>query len=256
MADTRVGGDMKKINDLIYKIGGIAAVLAAALFRRNWGSEYLLLRVMGLFQDSPEAAPIRAADWFALIRDNPFLGLVLLNFFDLVNYLIVAVIYVALFRVLYEKFKGVMVLALVLGVLGVGTYFASNVTFSMMNLSAQHGAAASPEEAAMYINAGEAVLAVNNPGRMFNGTGIYSALFFVFAGGLIFSIAMLKSGLFTTWSALSGILANGIGLTYFIILPTIPALAALPHIFSAIFLIFWYVLIARKLFKLYKGEQE
>jgi hypothetical protein len=51
---------------------------------------------------------------------------------------------------------------------------------------------------------------------------------------------------------MTGILANGIGLCYFITVGFLPAFYWLPHPISAPFRVVWYFLIALRLFRLAK----
>ncbi len=73
----------------LYRTGAIAAILAALLFRRNIRAEVSLFTGV-------EAIPTTIADWYALLQSNPFVGLSLLAFFDLLNYALVGVIFLAL----------------------------------------------------------------------------------------------------------------------------------------------------------------
>ena len=61
---------------LLYKIGAIAALVAAVLFRHNIGAE------LSLFMGS---APQSVAEWYALLQTSPIIGLAYLAVFDLVN---------------------------------------------------------------------------------------------------------------------------------------------------------------------------
>jgi hypothetical protein len=108
----------------------------------------------------------------------------------------------------------------------------------------------------MFLAAGEALLAINNPGAIYQGTGIYTSLFLVLLAGLIISIVMLRNGIFSRATAYTGVLANGFGLSYFIALAFVPTIYALPTILSAPFRVVWYVLIARKLFQLSSASSE
>ena len=47
----------------IYKVGGVAALIAVFLFRRNIGSEVNLFRILGLIDFTP---PVTATEWFTL----------------------------------------------------------------------------------------------------------------------------------------------------------------------------------------------
>jgi hypothetical protein len=67
------------------------------------------------------------------------------------------------------------------------------------------------------------------------------------------SVVMLRSTVFSKLTDVSGILANGFGLGYFIVLPFAPTILALPFVLSAPFRVMWYSLIARIFFKVGKA---
>ncbi|MCB0257808.1 MAG: hypothetical protein KDI55_29125, partial [Anaerolineae bacterium] len=98
--------------------------------------------------------------------------------------------------------------------------------------------------------AGEALLAANNPDGIYQGAGIYISLFLVLLAGLIISVVMWRSSVFGKAAAITGLLANGIGMCYFVTLALLPSIYWLPHPISAPFRVIWYFLIALRLFKL------
>jgi hypothetical protein len=147
-----------------------------------------------------------------------------------------------------------MVIATASGIVGISVYFASNQALTMLALSERYAAATSDLQRSMYLAAGEALLAINNPGAMFQGSGIYVSLFLVLLAGLIISIVMLRSDVFSKATAITGILANGIGIGYFIGLAFAWELYWLPIPISAPFRVIWYFLIALRLFKLGKVQ--
>ncbi len=119
----------------------------------------------------------------------------------------------------------------------------------------------------MLLAAGEALLAVHNPGSIYQGTGIYSSLLLVLLAGLIISVVMLRSsmrssmrssvrsnGIFSRTTGYVGILANASGLGYFVLLVFAPALVAVPFVISGPFRVLWYILIALGLLRLARGE--
>ena len=95
----------------LYILGGIAALLAVIFFRRNFGVELVQFRGFGIFSGVPAEAPIRAGDWFTLLKTNPIIGLVLLGLIDLVNYALVGLIFLALFGALVKNNKSAVVVA-------------------------------------------------------------------------------------------------------------------------------------------------
>lgn len=203
----------------------------------------------------PSTMPISATEWFALLHSNPFVGLVLLEVFDLVEYTLVGLMFVALCVALWQSNRTTMLLATTCGLIGIAAYFASNQAFAMFSLSERYTAATTDVQRAMFLAAGESLLAIQNPGVLHQGTGIYASLFLVLLAGLLISIVMLQSSTFSKTAAWMGILANGVGLTYYFVLPFAPALLVLPFVISAPFRVIWYFLIARKLLQLAKSEQ-
>lgn len=241
----------------LYRIGGVAALLAAIVFRRNWAAEYSLLRNTGVISSGPTESPISAIDWFALLQAQPFLGLILLDVVDIINIALVGLIYFALYGALRRVSKSWMALATTLGFVGMAVYFASNKAFAMLTLSHRYAAATTDAQRAMFLAAGEALLAINYLGSLYQGAGHYLSLFLVTIAGLIISIVMLRSSIFGRGMAWVGIVAHSFGLLFFVslalaplMLALAPVLLAIPPSLSAPFLLVWYILIALRLFRL------
>ena len=239
----------------LYIAAGIAAVIAVLVFRRYFSVELMQFKGFGLFT-VPEIWPASALDWFVLFQGNRFVGLALFDLFDLVNYALVGLIFLALFGALRDVSESGMLVAAACGFVGIAVYFASNQTFAMLNLSDRFATATSEAEWAMFLAAGEALLAIHNPGVLYPGTGIFLSLFLVLLAGLIISIIMLRSETFNKATAIVGILANGFGLGFFIALPFMPEYIWLFPTISAPFRMMWYILIAIRLFQLGMGGTE
>ncbi len=240
----------------LYLAGAIAALLAVFVFRRNLSAELLGLRQLGLhgfgLEAVPAAMPADAANWLGLFERNPFIGLVLMNVFDLVEYTLVGVMFLALGAALRGTRRNAALVASVCGWAGILVYFASNQAFAMLSLSRQFAGAASDGQRTILLSAGTALLAINNPGSLTQGTGIYICMLLVPLAGLILSIAMLKDRIFNRATAVTGILANAFILGYFPFLAFAPSLLVLPYVLSAPLRVVWYFLVALKLFQLRK----
>ncbi len=146
----------------LYRVGGAAALIAAVLFRRNLGAEFLGLRGIGIIDVGPTAPPRTVMDWFTLLQSNKLLGLTLLNVFDMVNYALVDLMLLALYVALRRASESLMAIAMTLGFVGIAVYFASNQAFSMLSLSDQYAAATTDAQRALFLAAGQAVLAIND----------------------------------------------------------------------------------------------
>lgn len=230
----------------LYWVGGVAALLAAIVFRRNLSAEFSLLRMTGVFSAGPTAAPTATVDWFSLLQSNALIGLTYLDLFDLVNYMLVGLIYLALYPALRQINAGWMTLATVLGLMGVVVYLAANQAFAMLTLSDRY-AAATEAQRVLFVAAGEALLAA------YQGSGIPMSLLLVTLGGLIIAIMMRHSSVFRGATAYIGIAAQGIMLCYFIALAFAPALLFLSPTLSAPLLLVWYILIGLRLLRLARG---
>ncbi|MHA1946104.1 MAG: hypothetical protein ACW97W_08375 [Candidatus Hodarchaeales archaeon] len=199
----------------LYKVGAAAAFLVAFVFRRNWSAEADILLSIDI--------PVSATEWFNLIQENRLLGIIMLNFFDMVNIALVGVVFFTLFYALKD----------------------SNA-FALLSLSDRYFAASEADKS-IFLSAGEALLTIND-----QGSGIYISMFLIGLSGLIISIIMLQSNVFSRKTAHFGILANGVGLSYFITIIILPTIGWIPIPLSAIALLIWYILIGVRLYQLSK----
>lgn len=237
----------------LYWVGGVAALLAGILFRRNIAAE------IGLFNQ--KGAPETVSDWFELLQKSRFLGLVYLNLFDLVNYALLSLMFLALFVALKRSNQSIMTIATVFALLGIAVYYASNTAISMLALSDRFAAASTEAERMITLGAGQALLAMNrfsNPGAT-PGTGGYISLFLIAVAGLLISILMLRNRIFNRTTAIFGILAGAVDLAYclaFILLPMVdPKLLALTFIpAGGLMLMVWHILVGWQLCKLGKNR--
>lgn len=224
----------------LYRVGAIAAILAALLFRRNIGAEVSLFTGI-------EAIPNTVADWYALLQVNPFVGLSLLAVFDLANYLLVGVIFLALGAKLWQVNRSTVAIALALGLLGVTLNLASNISLTMFSLSQRYAAAISVAQKSDLLAAGQAVLAGNDPLAALPGTGGLVSLLLVALAGLLFSLLLLPSHRTT---AILGLLASGCDLAYCLTFPLTPIAPVYLLLAAAgLFWMLWHLLVARILWK-------
>lgn len=233
----------------LYRIGGAAAIIAGVLFRRNIAAE------ISLFSAQP--SPMTVSGWFELLQSNRLLGLAYLNIFDLVNYVLVALMYLALYLALRRTNQSLMLVAMALGLLGIGVYLASNTALSMLSLSQAYASATSQVEAERLLAAGQALLANirfvdagSNP-----GAGGYLSLLLVAMAGLITSIVMLGGSIFNRATAYVGILAGALDLAYCLVFALLPdvngemlALVFIPA--AGLSWMVWHILVGWRLIKL------
>jgi len=233
----------------LFIIGGVAAFLAVIIFRRFFAVEMITFNGFGIF-DIPSTVPTTALEWFTLLEKNKLVGLILLGIVDLINYVLVGLIFLAVYGALRKVNNVAMGLAIILSMISISVFFASNQAIGFLNLNEQFQAATSDGQRSLYLAAGEALSA------NIQGTGWYVSLLLIYLAGIIISLVMLQSNIFNKTTAWTGILANSFGLLLFPTLIFAPAIMWLPPSLSAPFRVIWYVLIALKLFKLAKNVNE
>lgn len=231
----------------LYKAGAASALIAALVFRRNLDAEFMLLRMAGIVQAGLSTPPSTVLGWFTLLQNNRLLGLTFLNVVDLLNYALLVVIFLALYAALRRASPFLMALATAPGLAGSLTYFASNRAFAMLSLSNQYAVATNPAQRTSLLASGQAALAIH---RNASHQGFYLSFLLVTVAGLIISVVMLRSSIFSKTAAYTGILANVLGLGYYPALILAPALVFLPLSLSALFLLAWYIGISLRLWRL------
>ncbi|MHC1784854.1 MAG: hypothetical protein AB9891_19235 [Anaerolineaceae bacterium] len=229
------------------KIGSAAAFTAALLFRRNLDAEYSLLSIFGILEGS-DPYPNTVTDWFFLFQEKPFIGLLLLNFFDLINFILIGLFFSAVIILLYRERRTPAITSAFLTTAGVVLSLISNPALAILSFSGRYGMI-SFEDQRNLISIAEKLLEVH-ANNAFQGSGIYPSFFLVSTAGLMLSFIMLKSNSFNRITAVIGILANVIGLTYYPFLVLLPGQVFLPLSVSAVFLLAWYILIGSRLWRL------
>ena len=125
MNDTAETANWKSLS----RLGASAALLAIIFFRRYLSAELMAFSGFGIF-DVPKEAPVTAIEWFTLLQESKFVGLALLDIFDLVNYALVGLIFLALYAALRKADQSAMRLATIFSIVGITVYFASNQALS------------------------------------------------------------------------------------------------------------------------------
>ena len=172
-----------------------------------------------------------------LFHKNWLLGLLSFDLLYIVDSVLLIFIYLALYVVLRKTGESSMLIAVVLGLVGIAAYFASNTAFEMLSLSNQYMTATTEAQKTMFLTAGQVML------ETYTGTAfdVYYVLNTIIL--FIFSANMLRSKLFSKATAFLGILAG--------ILMIVPSSAGtLGLYFSLASLLpwgIWLVLVGRRL---------
>jgi len=230
----------------LYQVGAVAALIAAVVFRRNMGAE------MTMFFG---AAPNTAAGWFTLLQTNSLLGIISLNFFDIIDYTLVGIMFVALYAALRRTNKLYAGIAASLSMVGILVYVVSDTSFTIASLSSQYASALTAEQKSALLMSAQAVLTKGAPGAGYQGVGGLISLVLIAAAGLLISSVMLRSKIFNRTTGYIGILAGVLDLAYLSALKFLPASSF--DLWSSVFLggaglllMIWHLLIGMKLYQL------
>ncbi len=211
----------------VYKLGSIACWVMLAI---------MIIQIL-IFVIWPP--PDNVVDFFALFTENWLLGLLSLDFLYLVNNTILILIYLALYFSLRKINESAMLIAMIVGFVGITLYYASNVSFEMLTLSKEYLNATSEVQKNYLIGAASGLMAIYR-GTAFNVYYVLNAITL-----LVLAIVMLKSNIFSRTTAIVGISSG--------VLMAIPSSAGtIGMFFSLASLIPWaifIVLISKKFFQ-------
>lgn len=186
--------------------------------------------------------PESVAGFFELFQKNWFLGLLSLDLLYILNNTLLAILYLGLFAALWRtNFAGVLI-AVVLGLIGICTYYSSAVAFEMLIISKQYAMAETLELKQQFLAAGQGLLAVYK-GSAFDVYYVLNAITL-----LMISRIMLLNSTFSKSTAIWGLVSG-----FFMLIPSTAGM--LGFVFSLVSLIPWIVfalLVSKQLFYLSK----
>jgi len=214
----------------LYKVAGMAALITAVL---------IVVQMIVFILWPP---PSTAIDYFNLFQDSTLLGLLALDLLYVIDNVLLIPILLALYVALRRTNEPLMIIGAALGFVGIAALFASNPAVNMHFLSGQYAAAATDAQRSLFLAAGEAMLAV------YSGTAYHLSLILGSVALVIIPVVMLQSNIFSKATAYMGILANVFALGFYVSKIGIYIL-----LFSVVFLLIWYILITRTLFRLGRG---
>lgn len=214
----------------LYRAGGWAAVGVIALIVVN--------AVVLTFYPIPATV----LGHFEQIQENKLVGLINLDLVMLVSQLLLVVVAFALLAVLRKVGGIAVIVATGISLVSAALYLAVNPTFTFLYLSDQYAGAATAARRAALLAAGEASWA--------NYQGTAFAIAYILAGvaTLIFARVMLKSQVFSRWTAYVGFVLGATAL-----IPPLPAFGTpgvVVSFLSLVPLVVFETLVAWGLFKL------
>lgn len=214
----------------IFKTGAVTAIVVISLIP------------VQMFVFTAYPPPLTAEGFLELFHNNAFLGFLSLDIIYTLSNLLLVLVYLALFGALRKTDFSLMLMAIIVGFIGIASYFSSTIAFEM-NILSRDFFAAETSELKSQISAAAQALLVRYKGTAF--------VVYYFANGftlLLISRVMLKDQTFSRATAVWGLCSG-----FLMLIPSTFGTVGL--IFSIASLIPWIVfsiLFARRLLRLSK----
>lgn len=224
----------------LYFVGGTTALIAVVVG---------MVEILISFMPGGNTPYETVTDWFALFQNNWFLGLRNLGLLNIFLTVLGIPTFLALYGVHRRVNQAYAALAMIISFIGVAVFLATNRAFSMLALSHQYATATTEAQRAMVAAAGQAQLSVGQS----HTPGTFLGFFLSEVAGIIISVVMLQSKIFSKASAYTGIVGFSFLLIFDIASSFTPASDGAAMIFAMIgglLSMIWYILLARRLFQL------
>src|SRR5688572_1262600 len=219
----------------LYKLGGTSAFLMVGI---------VVIQLI-IFMVAPQPLDGTAIDWFVLFQTNKLIGLIDFELLMIVYVIISIPIALSLFVLLRRVNRSWTTVYLVLSLIGVMCFIAARPAFEMLYLSNGYTAAGTNAERAMFLAAGEAKLST------FHGTAFHISYILGSISGLIISLVMLRTNIFSKATAYVRITSSAFDFGLYV-----PVIGVYIAAFSVLFLSAWNIMIARKLFQFAKATSK
>lgn len=185
----------------LYTTGGVAALLGAAI---------VPLQMAAFIAWPPPAAGAPVTEWFTLLQNNAFRGLLNLDLLYLVSWILLIPVLLALYAALRPWARATMTIATAAGFVAIVVFCTSIVGAEMFRLSHDFAAATTDADRTIVVAAGQAMLA------RYQGTPFHVSLILGAAAFAAISAVMLRSPAFGNFTAWLGIVGNALSLGFYV----------------------------------------
>lgn len=219
---------------LLFRLGAVAAAVTVGVT--------VIQIVLGVVWPPPDFAPTAKATTAILemAQANPLLTFLKLDGLMVLDYALLAVVFLALLAALYRVNPSLMLLGTTLALIAITLYLATNPAATMLVLAQHYDASGPTVQTAGLVAAGQATL------LGFQGTAFLLHYVMMGIAGMIVSSVMFQSAVFSRSTAIAGV--------------TQGAMMLVPVTFGTVGLVFavaslvpfsvWFVLISRTLWRL------
>jgi hypothetical protein len=190
--------------------------------------------------------PETIIECFSMLNENKFLGLLRLDILTVFIMPLYYILFYSIYIALKNHDNDALRISIILIFAGLTLFLATPSVFSYLHLSDKYSLATTELEKSQLLSAGEAILASD----MWHGTGAKIGGILMQVGALIISILMLKTNVFTRFTAYIGIFSHGLDLLHILIGFFLPVAGAILMAIGGTLYLVWFPLIGLRLFKL------
>ena len=229
----------------LYIVGGATALITIGV-----GIAEILIS----FLPGGSIADPTVAEWFAQFQQSWFLGLRNMGLLNIFLVLLGVPTFLALYGAHRRVNPAYAALAVILSLIGVAVFLATNRAFAMYELSRQYAAATTDVQQAALIAAGQTMLSVGRG----HTPGSFLAFFLSEVAGIVMSAVMLKGRIFSKAAGYAGLAGFSILLVFDVtsaFAPGLDSMAKLLSMVGGLLTLVWQILVARGLFQLAKEKQ-
>jgi len=225
----------------LYRAGGLTSILFLIY-------SFVCILILVLLDGG---YPDNAVECFRMINENRFIALLQLDIVSVIVIPFYYLLFYSLYQALKTNYELLSKIALFCTLAGVTVFIAGVNLASIIIVSDKYHLATSPEIKQQLLAACESMLASD----MWINTGAIIRGILIETGAMIFSIIMLKTLVFNKLTGWIGILTHGFDLSSIIIGLFFPPIKEIFTMVAGPLYIFWFILIAIRLFQLAKSTK-
>jgi hypothetical protein len=223
----------------IYWLGGLASLILTA---------YCIGTFLIMLWIGPPPEDIK--ECFTLLNEDKLLGLLRLDILTVFAMPLYYLLFYSIYLTLKDTDIELVTISTILAFIGLTLFLSCTSVFSILNLSEKYALAIDDTEKSQLLAAGEALFTSD----IWHGTSAFIGGLLLQTGGLLFSIAMLKSNVFSRITAYTGIFIFGLDLIHILIIFFLPRLSNVLMVIAGTFYLLWFLLVGFRLFQLSRVE--
>ncbi len=197
-------------------------------------------------------SPATVEECFDLLQKKRIVALLRLDLLTIITMPVFGLLYAGLFLALRRDSPGLATVGTVAALMGITLILASASIFSLVYLSDQYAASGNEARKMVLLAAGEAVISNDT----WHGMGAKMGGFFLQVAGVLISVAMLRSAVFSKLTGYSGLVTHGLDLLHIFVGLFWPAVGALLMFVAGPLYFLWLPLVAVRLRELGKPGAE